>query len=143
VSDLPVNRTHAIPRDELEIRASRSGGPGGQHVNVTSSRIEVRWTPASSRALSPDEKERVIRRLASRLDGEGRIRVTASETRSQLQNRELAEKRLAALVAKALVVPKKRVATKPSRAAKERRIQEKKMRGERKRQRGRRLNDEG
>lgn len=142
MSDLPVNRTHGIPRDELEIRASRSGGPGGQHVNVTSSRIEVRWTPASSRAFSPDEKERLIRRLASRLDGEGRIRVTASDTRSQLQNRELAEKRLAALVAKALVVPKKRVATKPSRAAKERRIQEKKRRGERKRERGRRLSDD-
>jgi ribosome-associated protein len=142
MSDLPVNRTHGIPRDELEIRASRSGGPGGQHVNVTSSRVEVRWRPATSRALTTDEKERVVRRLASRLDGEGRIRVTASDTRSQLQNRALAEKRLAALVAKALVVPKKRVATKPSRAAKERRIQEKKRRGERKRERGRRLNDD-
>jgi ribosome-associated protein len=109
---------------------------------VTSSRVEVRWRPATSRALTTDEKERVVRRLASRLDGEGRIRVTASDTRSQLQNRALAEKRLAALVAKALVVPKKRVATKPSRAAKERRIQEKKRRGERKRERGRRLNDD-
>jgi ribosome-associated protein len=139
---LPVNRTHSIPRDELEIRATRSGGPGGQHVNVTSSRVEVRWAPGTSRALSPDEKQRVIRRLASRLDGEGRIRVTASETRSQLQNRRLAEERLAALVAKALVVPKKRVATKPTRAAKERRLQEKKQRGERKRDR-RPRSDEG
>jgi ribosome-associated protein len=135
--DLKLNSSHAIPRDELDVRVSRSGGPGGQHVNVTSTRVEVRWNPAQSRALTPDEKERVTRRLASRLDRAGWLRVAASDTRSQRQNRELAERRLAVLVTRALAVPKKRVATKATRASKEKRLREKKRRAERKRDRGR------
>jgi ribosome-associated protein len=138
---IPVDSNHAIPRDEVEVRATRSGGPGGQHVNVTSTRVEVRWNPSRSRALEPDEKARVTARLASRLDGEGWLRVAASDTRSQRQNRQLAEQRLAALVARALVVPKKRVATKPTGAAREKRLREKKLRGERKRERRARPDD--
>ena len=127
-----VDATHAIPRDELDVRASRSGGPGGQHVNVTSSRIEVRWNPGRSRALAPEERVRVEHKLASRLDGEGFIRVVSSTTRSQRQNRELAEDRLAALVRQALIVPKPRKKTKPSRASKEARLAEKRRRSQRK-----------
>ena len=99
---LPINERLSIPRHELSARASRAGGAGGQHVNTSSTRI----------------------------DGEGVIRVVASDRRSQRQNRESAEERLAELVRKALVIPKKRRATKPSRASKERRITEKKRRGE-------------
>ena len=132
---LVIDDAHAIPRDELDVRASRSGGPGGQHVNVTSSRIEVRWAPERSRALSPEERLRVATKLASRLDSEGLIRVVASSTRSQKQNRELAEQRLAELVRHALVVPKPRKKTRPSRAAREKRLVGKKRNAEKKRER--------
>ena len=118
------------------VRATRSGGPGGQHVNTSSSRVEVRWNPGDSSALTPDEKERVAQRLASKLDTEGWIRVAASDTRSQRQNRLLAEQRLAGLVARALHVRKKRVKTSPTRSSKEERLRVKKLRGRRKRERG-------
>ena len=133
---LPVDATHAIPRYELMVRATRSGGPGGQHVNTSSSRVEVRWNPLGSGALTPDEKERIAHRLASRLDSEGWIRVAASDTRSQRQNRLLAEQRLASLVARALHVRKKRVRTSPTRSSQEERLRVKKLRGRRKRDRG-------
>jgi ribosome-associated protein len=133
---IPVDATHAIPRYELTVRATRSGGPGGQHVNTSSSRVEVRWNPLESSALTPDEKERIAHRLASRLDNEGWIRVAASDTRSQRQNRLLAEQRLASLVARALHVRKKRVKTAPTRSSQEERLRVKKLRGRRKRDRG-------
>jgi ribosome-associated protein len=135
--DLRVDASHAIPRDELEVRASRSGGPGGQHVNVTSTRIELRWNPGRSRALSPEERARVVAKLATRLDGEGFVRVVASSTRSQRQNRRLAEERLAHLVAQALVVRRPRKATRPTRAAREARLARKRRQAERKRERRR------
>lgn len=134
--DIIINRTHAIPRYELEVRATRSGGPGGQHVNTSSSRVEVRWNPAQSGALTPDEKERVVRQLGSRVDGSGWVRVAASDTRSQRQNRLLAEQRLAALIAKALHVQKKRVKTAPTKSSREERLRVKKLISRRKRDRG-------
>lgn len=118
------------------MRATRSGGPGGQHVNTSSSRVEIQWNPAESSALTPDEKARVTQRLASRLDSEGWVRVAASDTRSQRQNRLLAEQRLAGLVARALQVRKKRVRTAPTQASREKRLRLKKLRGRRKRERG-------
>jgi ribosome-associated protein len=132
---LVIDDAHAIPRDELDVRASRSGGPGGQHVNVTSSRIEVRWNPGRSRALSANERVRVAAKLASRIDTEGVLRVVSSSTRSQKQNRELAEQRLAELVRHALVVPKPRKKTRPTRAAREKRLVGKKRNAEKKRDR--------
>jgi ribosome-associated protein len=124
-----------IPRDELTARASRSGGAGGQHVNTSSTRVEVLWNPGRSRALSESERARLLEKLAARLDGEGNIRVVASDTRSQRQNRDLAEQRLADLVRRALVVPKKRRATKPTRSSKERRLEEKRQASKRKQER--------
>ncbi len=118
------------------MRATRSGGPGGQHVNTSSSRVEIQWNPAESSALTPDEKDRVTLRLASRLDTEGWVRVAASDTRSQRQNRLLAEQRLAGLVARALQVRKKRVKTAPTQSSREERLRLKKLRGRRKRERG-------
>jgi ribosome-associated protein len=136
LTGIVVDATHVIPRDEIDVRATRAGGPGGQHVNKTSSRIELRWSPTRSRALSPDERERVTARLSSRLDGDGVLRIVSSTTRSQLRNRVIAEERLAGLVRQALVVPKVRKATKPSRAARQARLDAKRQRGERKRERG-------
>jgi ribosome-associated protein len=132
---LEVTRTVAIPRAELEAKATRSGGPGGQHVNTSSTRIELRWNVRTSRALSEEQRARVLEKLATRLDAEGAVRVVSSEHRSQLQNREAAEVRLASLVRGALAVPKVRKATKPSRAAKARRLDEKKKHSEKKQRR--------
>src|SRR5512143_1132650 len=109
-----VNDTVVVPRDELLARASRSGGAGGQHVNTSSTRIELVWNVGASRALTDEQRERVLRKLSSRLDGDQNLRVVASDRRSQRQNRESAELRLAELVRDALVVPKKRRPTKPS-----------------------------
>ena len=136
-----VSESVLIPRGELEVRASRSSGAGGQHVNKTSSRIEVSWNIARSSALTEDQRERLLARLSSRLSDDGAIRVVASETRSQLRNREAAEKRLAETIAKALTVQKKRKATKRPRAANQARLDEKKKHSERKRERKRPITD--
>jgi ribosome-associated protein len=132
---LHVNASLVIPRDELTARASRAGGAGGQHVNTSSTRIELLWNIASSRVLSEAQRARLTQKLSSRLDSEGNVRVVASDRRSQLQNRESAEDRLAELVRAALIVPKKRRATKPSRAAKQARLDSKKRQSNKKRER--------
>jgi ribosome-associated protein len=134
-SAIVVNDTLSIPRAELEARASRAGGPGGQHVNTSSTRVEVRWNVRRSAALGDEQRARLEERLASRLDGEGTLRVVASDSRSQRQNRELAEVRLADLVRRALVVPKRRRPTKPSRAAKQARLDKKRKQSGKKTQR--------
>ncbi len=123
---LVVNESLSIPRSELDVRVSRSSGAGGQHVNKTSSRVEIFWNILGSRALDEDQRARLQGRLSSRLTGDGSIRVVASDMRSQTRNRELAEERLADLVRRALIVPKKRRATRPTRASKEARLESKK-----------------
>ena len=133
---LSIDESREIPRDELTVRASRSGGAGGQHVNTSSTRIEVEWTPATSRVLTEEERARVLERLASRIDSRGVLRVVASDSRSQAQNRELAETRLAALVKRALAVQRPRKATRPTRASKEQRLADKRRAGSKKRERG-------
>ena len=130
-----VNERLTIPRHELDFRASRAGGPGGQHVNTSSTRIELTWNLERSQALDDATRARLREKLASKLDGEGTVRVVASEMRSQSQNRTRAEERFAELLRKALVVPKPRKKTKPSRGAIERRLESKKKNSERKRQR--------
>ena len=132
---LVVSPTLAIPRTELETRATRSGGPGGQHVNTSSTRIELRWNVRLSAALSDKQRARLLERLAGRLDGEGWLRVVASDSRSQRQNRDAAEARLADVVRRGLVVPKARRATKPSRAAKRARLEDKRKKSGKKAQR--------
>jgi len=132
---LEVTSTVAIPRWELEYRASRAGGAGGQHVNTSSTRIELLWNPARSVALNEGTRALVVERLAARLDGEGWVRIVSSARRSQQQNREAAEERLADLVRKAMLVQKKRRPTRPTRASKEARIAQKRKRSETKRQR--------
>ena len=132
---LSVTPDLAIPRSELEYRATKSGGPGGQHVNTSSTRIELLWDLPGSTAITEEQRERLRSRLAARLDAEGKVRIVASDRRSQGQNRQAADTRLAAVVRAALVIPKKRRATKPTRASKEKRLSDKKRRGERKRER--------
>lgn len=132
---LVVSASLAIPRHELAVRATKSGGPGGQHVNTSSTRIELLWNVATSRVLDDASRARLLERLATRLDGQGTLRLVASDSRSQLQNRRAAEERLVALVHAALVPRKKRKATTPSRAAREKRLVEKKRHSERKRDR--------
>lgn len=136
-SELYVDPTLTIPRSELDYRATRSGGPGGQHVNTSSTRIELLWDLPHSTAVPDDIRPRLLEKLAARLDAEGRVRVVASAYRSQQQNRAAAEERLVDLVRRALVVRKPRKRTRPTRAATERRLSEKRERSERKQQRRR------
>jgi ribosome-associated protein len=129
---LIVNKVLAIPRDELVVRASRSGGPGGQHVNTSSTRIELLWNVRASSVLFDDQRTRLLETLRTRLTAAGDLRVVASDTRSQRQNRALAEKRLAEIVRRGLIVKKARRLTRPTRSAVERRLAEKKLRSVRK-----------
>jgi ribosome-associated protein len=119
---------------ELEMRFTRSGGPGGQHVNTSSTRAEVVFDVAGSPTLSDAERARALRRLSSRLDGDGRLRIVAQDERSQLRNRELALRRLAELMRASLAPPAPpRRPTRPSRAAQARRVAGKRRAGEVKR----------
>lgn len=117
------------------MRASRAGGPGGQHVNTSSTRVEVRWNVLTSTILTDEQRERLALRLAGRLDAEGYVRVVAADSRSQRQNRDAAESRLADLVRRALVIPKSRRPTRPSKAVQRRRSDAKKKQAEKKRDR--------
>ena len=117
-----------LPLAELEYQASRSGGPGGQHVNTSSTRIEVWWDVAGSPSLSPEQRAQLLERLGARLDSTGRLRLVSSGTRSQLRNREDVTERLRSVVAAALALRKKRKPTKPSRAAKAARLEAKRRR---------------
>lgn len=132
---LAVNEALSIPRSELDMRVSRSSGAGGQHVNKTSSRVEIFWNVLGSRALTDEQRARLREKLASRLTTEGSIRVVASDMRSQSRNRDLAEERLADLVRHALLIPKKRRPTRPTRASKEARLEGKKRLSHKKRER--------
>jgi ribosome-associated protein len=132
-----VAPTVAIPLAELRFRASRSGGPGGQHVNTSSTRVELWWDAARSPSLTSEQRARVLARLAHRLTEDGMLRIVAATTRSQLQNREETIARFRELLARALVVPKKRRPTRPSRGVKEQRLAAKRRQSERKRERRR------
>ncbi|MDQ3426227.1 MAG: aminoacyl-tRNA hydrolase [Gemmatimonadota bacterium] len=134
-SYLEITPVLRLPVGELEYRASRSGGPGGQHVNTSSTRIEVWWDVAGSPSLDEEQRARLLTRLASRLDTGGRLRLVSSGSRSQLRNREEVTERLRDVVAEALVIPKKRKKTKPSRAAKAARLDHKRRRSATKRDR--------
>ena len=132
---LEITPTLLLPLAELDFRATRSGGPGGQHVNTSSTRIEVWWDVRTSPTLTEEQRARLMERLANQLDGEGRLRLVASESRSQLRNREAATERLRELVASALAVRKPRKRTKPGRAAKAARLEAKRRRSALKRDR--------
>lgn len=131
--DLKLSRGRVIPGRELEERASRSSGPGGQSVNTTSSAVELRWAFEDSDVLSGAEKQRVRDNLGTRITDDGTFIVRASEHRSQHRNRSAARERLVQMVTTAMQPPKRRKKTKPSKSAKRRRLEAKRHRGEVKR----------
>jgi ribosome-associated protein len=133
--NIRVTDVVSIPRSELVVRATRSGGPGGQHVNTSSTRIEIIWDVTRTGALSAEQRAHALQRLGARVSDEGTVRVVASDSRSQRQNREHAEARLVELIRRALAVPKPRKRTRVPRGAVEARLETKRKRGERKRQR--------
>ena len=126
---LRINRELTIPLAEVTVRASRSSGPGGQHANVTASRIEASFDVLASSALSEAQRERLLARIGPR------VVAISQDGRSQARNRELALARLRERLAGALVVPKRRRATRPTAASRERRLQAKRRAAERKRER--------
>jgi ribosome-associated protein len=139
---LRVDDALAIPRAELTYRATRSGGPGGQHVNTSATRVEVAWDVAASPSLDEERRARILRKLANRINAEGVLLLTSSEHRSQHRNREDVTERLAEIVRQALVVPRARRKTRTPRAAREARLQAKKRRAHTKKLRGRIRPDE-
>ncbi|MEK0431191.1 MAG: hypothetical protein RL139_995 [Gemmatimonadota bacterium] len=132
---LAVTARVAIPADEITVRATRAGGPGGQHVNTSNTRVEVTWCVATSRALDDGQRARLRERLATKLDARGTLRVVAADTRSQTQNRELALRRLALLIKDGLAIPKVRRPTAPTRASIRERLETKQRRASQKRER--------
>ncbi|WP_396277319.1 alternative ribosome rescue aminoacyl-tRNA hydrolase ArfB [Glutamicibacter creatinolyticus] len=135
--DLRVSRTLGIPAVELEWRFSRASGPGGQHVNTSSTRVELSWNIAASHVLSQGQRERLLERLSSRLT-DGNITVSAAEQRSQLLNRRSAQEKLGQITAAALAPdPPKRRATKPTKGSQRRRLEAKAQRSQTKAQRRR------
>lgn len=135
--DLRVSERVVIPAEEIHETASRSGGPGGQHVNRRNTRVTLRWNVRESGALEPAQRARLLRRLGARLTRRHHLVVHASRHRSRARNRELARERLAQLVALALARRNKRVATAPSRASRRRALEAKRRRGAVKRDRAR------
>ena len=131
-----VTRDVSIPLSEIIVRTSRSSGPGGQHANVTASRIEATFDVGASQALTPAQKERLRARCGML------VTAVAQDARSQARNRELALERLRARLAKALAVPRARRPTRPTAASKARRAQSKRRQAERKRDRRRPSGDE-
>lgn len=135
-SVIVVNDDLFIPRSELTFRATRAGGPGGQHVNTSSTRVELEWNVAGSHSLTDAQRARILDKLGNRISQEGVLHLSDAGTRSQHRNREAVTERLRDLLAEALVVRKPRKKTRPTRASKERRMKAKKRRAEVKRLRG-------
>lgn len=130
-----------LPLSELHFQASRSGGPGGQHVNTSSTRIELWWDVANSPTLTGEQRALLRTRLATRLTEDGQLRLVSSDTRSQTRNKDAAIERLREILVLALKPVKARRKTKPSRGVKERRLQEKRQHSERKQERRKRGDD--
>ncbi len=126
---LKINLWVRVPLSELTFTASRSSGPGGQHVNKTSSRITLQWSIKETRALSDFCKIRALKYLGGRVNKEGILQIHTEESSSQHRNKEIAKERFITLMQDALEIEKKRTPTKPSKSSKKRRFNEKKLRG--------------
>jgi ribosome-associated protein len=131
-----------LPLAELTFRASRSGGPGGQHVNTSSTRVELVWNVTESPSLTDAQRARIQKKLANRINAAGELLLAEGGSRSQHQNREAVVERLQVLLSEAMHIPKPRRKTKPSRASREKRLQQKKQRSEIKKLRGPVVRDE-
>lgn len=130
---LSLTEDLALPRSEITFRFARSSGPGGQHVNKSETQVELLWDVRHSPTLDEKQRLRLVEALAHRIDEDGVLHLTSGQTRSQEQNRQAVIARLARLVAAALKPQRPRVATTVSKAARTRRLAEKKRRGEIKR----------
>ena len=124
---------------ELSFKTSRSSGSGGQNVNKVETSVTVLWKVEDSAVFTESEKERILLKLKNKINAEGILQTTVSESRTQLQNKKIATERIQELVNKSLIVPKKRIATKPSRAKVEKRLESKKKLSEKKENRKFRL----
>jgi ribosome-associated protein len=134
---LPVSRSITLPESELVVRFLRADGPGGQHVNRTESAVELRFDVLHSPSLPEDVRERLLARRDRRMTDEGVLVIQARRFRDQSRNREDARERLVEILRSALVAPKRRIATKPSRASQQRRLESKQQRGKLKQNRSR------
>jgi ribosome-associated protein len=135
--DLPIQRSRVVPAQALEIKTARASGPGGQHVNRTESKVQLMLDPALVPWIDPGTRLRLIALAGRNVDSAGRVFVVSQEHREQPRNLESARAKLAELLTKALVRPKTRVATKPSKRQKAKRVDEKKLRAKTKATRGR------
>jgi len=135
---LRINTKISIPLSELQFRFSTSSGPGGQHANKVATKVTLLFDVAGSPSLDEATRQRLLTKLANRIDKDGVLKLDVQESRSQHRNRETAVSKFQQLLAAALKPQKKRRKTKPSRAAKERRLESKKKLGKRKQERGRR-----
>ena len=140
--DLEVCTGLVIPAAELFESASRAGGPGGQHVNKSNTRVILRWSVTASPSLTPQQRERLLEQLRGRLTREGEIVVNSGAARSRARNREAARGQLAQLVASALAERASRTPTRPTRSSQNRRLDEKTQRSRLKRQRAQRDDDQ-
>jgi ribosome-associated protein len=139
--DLQITQGLSIPASCLSWTSSRASGPGGQNVNKTASKVQLRFAFADCDVLEPNVKHRLRALAAERLDADGQIYIVSQTTRSMLQNLEDAKARLADLIRRALVVPKRRRPTKPTQSSQRRRVGTKRLQGEKKRERGLRHRD--
>src|SRR5262245_59951362 len=131
-----------LPEDELQVEATRAGGPGGQNVNKVATRITLRWSVAASRALDEAQRARLLHELAHRLTRGGEVVIDASGSRSQVENRRAARQRLTELLRAALAVRAERKASRPTRANRQRRRAGKERRGAAKERRQRPSRDD-
>lgn len=134
---LRISENLEIPKEDLSYETMRSGGPGGQHANTSDTRVRLRFDLKGCRVLSRAVKNRIRARHGGRVNSDGVLQLTISSDRSQRRNLELAREKLAAIISEALVAPKKRKPTRPSRGAKERRLSAKHRRSTVKKNRGR------
>lgn len=125
---LKIMESLTIPEEELQFTATRASGPGGQNVNKVATSVTLRWSVADSPTLTDHQRARILQKLAHKITKEGELLITAQDTRSQTTNKQLAQERLATLLAEALKPAKPRKKTRPSKAAKQRRLDAKKHR---------------
>jgi ribosome-associated protein len=140
-NSLRINSRLSIPLEEIEISFTRSSGPGGQHVNKTSTQAELAFDLAHSPSIHEQDRAWLLTRLATRIDSSGKLHVNGQSYRSQLRNKEAALEKLAAIIGNAMERPTPRRKTKPSRSAKETRLHWKKMEGEKKRMRSKNMDE--